>query len=141
MTAFLEALATSPNVSAACKAAGVGRTTAYDAREADPEFAEKWTEALESAVDDLAADAFKRAKAGSDVLTIFLLKSHRPEVYRESTRQEISGPKGGPIEVHRNAPDLSKLTDDELDWYERISLKLAGRDPGDDRSRTGPQTA
>jgi hypothetical protein len=29
---------------------------------------------------------------------IFLLKAHRPEKYRETTRQEISGPGGGPVQ-------------------------------------------
>lgn len=35
----------------------------------------------------------------SDLLTIFLLKAHRPDKYRETTRQELSGPAGGPIPV------------------------------------------
>ena len=38
-TVFLDALAETCNVSRACKAAGVGRMTVYEWREADPEFA------------------------------------------------------------------------------------------------------
>ena len=139
---FLEALAASPNVSAACRNTGIGRKTAYDARDSDPEFAEKWDEALESAVDDLAAEAFTRAKAGSDVLTIFLLKSHRPEVYRESTKQEIVGANGGPLQVQPTTPDLSKLTDAQLKTLDRMSRAMADDakprvDPGKHRRGRG----
>lgn len=96
---FLEELAKSPNVASAARIAGKDRSGAYKARADDPEFAAKWDEAIESAIDGLAAEAFRRAHAESDTLTIFLLKSHRPEIYRESTRQEISGPNGGPIQT------------------------------------------
>jgi hypothetical protein len=40
--AFLPALAKTLSVTIACKAAGINRRTAYDHREADPEFVEKF---------------------------------------------------------------------------------------------------
>ena len=49
----------------------------------------------------------------SDTLLIFLLKSHRPGVYRETLRQEHSGPGGGPIPIvemeaiRKKRPDAS----------------------------------
>lgn len=140
---FLKALEISPNVSVACKAAGISRALSYQARSKDAEFAERWDAVIEASVDDLASEAFRRAKDGSDLLTIFLLKSHRPEVYRESVKQEISGPNGGPIEMRESPPDLSKLTNAELAALNRISRRLDREvEPGDgarnDRRRRGP---
>src|SRR3990170_2300313 len=45
------------------------------------------------------AEAWQRARASSDLLLIFLLKAHRPDIYRETTRHWVSGPGGQPIEV------------------------------------------
>lgn len=61
---FLAALEATGSVSAALSAAGVGRSTAYDARAADPAFAAAWAEALERAGDLLEAEARRRAVAG-----------------------------------------------------------------------------
>jgi hypothetical protein len=44
---FLEALAAAPNVAAACRAAGISRKAAYDARNRDTVFAAAWDEALQ----------------------------------------------------------------------------------------------
>jgi len=42
-----------------------------------------WDDAVDAAVDALAAEARTRAFDGSDVLLMFLLKAHRPQVYRD----------------------------------------------------------
>lgn len=81
---FIARLTESPNVTAACAAAGIGRTAAYEHREKDAEFAQRWEEAIEAAVDVLEDVARERALTISDTLLIFLLKSHRPDVYREN---------------------------------------------------------
>ena len=81
---FLEILASSCNVALACAGAHIGRTTAYRHRQAFPDFAEAWDDAIDEGVDRLAEEARKRALAGSDVLLMFLLKAHRPEMYREN---------------------------------------------------------
>lgn len=96
--AFLAALRNSGNVRASCQAAKISREAAYSARANAPEFAAEWDSALEDAIDVLEATARQRAQASSDTLLIFLLKAHRPEKYRETTRQEISGPGGGPVQ-------------------------------------------
>lgn len=87
---FLSALVLQPNVSLASDAAGIDRTTAYAWRHKSPEFARAWDDALARSVDKLEASAFRRAEE-SDTLTIFLLKSHRPEVYRETSKVELTG--------------------------------------------------
>ena len=80
---FLEAFRASANVRLACQAAGIDRKTAYRERDKDAAFAEAWDSAKEDAVDTLEAVVFQRARQASDTLAIFLLKAHRPHVYRE----------------------------------------------------------
>lgn len=108
--------ATTGNVSAAAQKAGIGRMTAYDARNTDgkegaalleaQEFAAAWDSAREVAADALELEARRRAKEGwpepvfyqgkqvgrvrkySDTLLIFLLKATRPEKFRETVRHE-----------------------------------------------------
>ncbi len=106
---FLETLATSANVSEACREASISRHTAYDRRKADPAFARAWDEALESATDALEREARRRAVEGtlepvfyrgeecgqvrkySDRLLEILLKAHRPAKYRENHHVEHDG--------------------------------------------------
>lgn len=113
--AFLHALSQLGNVTAAAEAVGLGRRTVYVWREADPDFAARWAEATEEAVERMEQEAWRRATQGvdrpvyqggkqvgmvkeySDNLLIFLLKGSKPEKYRERT--EISGPGGGPVTV------------------------------------------
>lgn len=89
---FLAALAESPNVSRAARAADVDRSHAYECRESDPAFARAWDDAIRSSVDDVEEAAFARARMESDTLAIFLLKCHRPEVYNRPQQVQLSGP-------------------------------------------------
>jgi len=52
-------------------------------------FAEKWEDALAASVDELETKAFQIALAGDASLITFLLRCHRPEVYRETSRHEV----------------------------------------------------
>jgi hypothetical protein len=99
---FLEVLATGASVYKAALAAGIGRRTAYEWREADPEFKARWDEAVDCGVDLMEDEAHRRAVHGvtkpvyyqgevcgdvqeySDTLMIFQLKARRPEKYREN---------------------------------------------------------
>lgn len=65
---FLETLAESCNVSAAARAAGMDRSSAYDLKDRDPEFRRGWRAALEQAYADLEWDLLKIAREG-DVRT------------------------------------------------------------------------
>jgi hypothetical protein len=122
---FLAELAKSPNVSAAARAAGIGRKAAYAYRNADPDFASDWDDALEQSTDSLVGEAYRRAHEGterpvyykgaecgtvreySDSLAVFLLKAHRREVYGDTSKvqAEHTGPGGGPINVTIYVPD------------------------------------
>lgn len=100
MPAFLEAFRNTCNVRAACQVAGIGRHTAYDAKNAHPEFAALWDEAEQEAVDVLEAKARQMAMAEDTTMMIFLLKAHRPLKYRETVRQEHVGEGGGPVQIN-----------------------------------------
>ena len=103
-TTFLETLAETVNVSAACRKAGIRRRTAYNWRNTDPRFAREWDDALEDGIDAMEAELHRRAFEGvekpvwhkgeqvgtvrhySDGLAMFLLKAHRPARYRDTYR-------------------------------------------------------
>ncbi len=85
---FLKVLRKTPHVSRACKAARVSRSMAYDHRKSNPGFAEQWRDAIEGSVDELEATAFRLATEGDSSLISFLLRCHRPEIYRD--RQEVA---------------------------------------------------
>ena len=104
--AFLAAYAKTGNVTAAARQAKCHRASHYDWL-ADPDYADAFQQAQEQAVEDLESEARKRAKHGSDLLLMFLLKSLRPAVYRDNFKGEVSISK--PTRV-----DLSKLTDEQL---------------------------
>lgn len=102
---FLDALAVVPNIAAAAAAAGINRTTAYVARDHNPEFKRRWDEALGEGCDNLELEAYRRAVDGvervrlhtyegeivarvtereySDTLLLALLRRHRPEAWVE----------------------------------------------------------
>jgi hypothetical protein len=127
---FIASLRRLGNVSRACKAAGVGRMTAYDHRDSDPPFAAQWRDALEESADWLEREAWRRAVKGverpvyqqcrkvgtvreySDTLLVQLLKANRPEKFRENIAHQHTGKDGGPIQF--SGFDLSKLSTQEL---------------------------
>lgn len=78
------------NVSEACRAIGIARTTA-NRWERDPEFAAKVREARIYSVSDLENEAHRRAMRGSDRLLMFLLAAKKPEVYTPLSKLEHSG--------------------------------------------------
>lgn len=78
-------------VTAACRAAGIDRTTWYWWRTHDKDFDIAVKEAEEAVADDLEQEAINRAKEGkSDTLLIFLLKGLRPEKYKERRELDVT---------------------------------------------------
>lgn len=114
---FLEYLRERPNVTKAARWAGWTRQNVYILRDNDPEFAKAWDAALEESIELCEGEMHRRAFDGtlkpvyqsgvkvgsireySDTLAIFLMKAHRPEKYRETTRTEITGKDGKAIIV------------------------------------------
>lgn len=142
---FLDALRQTGNVTAACEAAYVDRRTAYREKKSNAEFSRAWDEALEIAIEGMELEARRRAVEGrdepvfgriakdrdgvvghirkySDVLLIFLLKAHKPAIYRETVNLKHSGA------ISHPQTDLTKLTDDDLDQLETLLSKAADPD-------------
>jgi hypothetical protein len=80
---FIAMLSQTFSVSAAAEGAGVNRQYAYAYRHKDPDFAAQWDSALNTAIDRLEKAAYERAVNTSDTLAIFLLKTRRPDLYRD----------------------------------------------------------
>jgi hypothetical protein len=80
---FLEVFGATGNVRLSSTAAGVSRDAPYKRAQADASFARDWLQAREDAVDILEAEARRRALTTSDSLLVFLLKSLRPETFRD----------------------------------------------------------
>ena len=90
------------------------RPTVYEQRGNDPAFAAAWGDALDDAVDILAAAARQRALTESDTLLIYLLKVHGGPEWRKDRQQiEVSGPGGGPI-PHEVAAVFAQMGPAEL---------------------------
>lgn len=148
---FIKALATSPNVTAAARKAKIARQYAYEARDNDPAFKAAWDEALASSLDAAEGELYRRAVKGtiskryydkdgkllnvdreySDTLLIFLLKAHKPEKYRETVRNELTGANGEAIQVN----DIS-LTDQQrlsriAELLNRAGARGAGSTPSE----------
>ena len=88
---FLEAMRNSGNVRASCAAASISRETAYKTRLKNPTFAAAWDAALQDAVDTLEAVAWQRARTGlSDQVLLVLLRAHRPDLYSERLRIQVT---------------------------------------------------
>lgn len=99
------------NVTTACALAGYSRTSVYEWRKADSEFAQRWANAEQTATEHLEAALYERAVFGvtrfepmlykgkvvvtkeiteySDTAAIFLLKARKPEMYRETLKIEV----------------------------------------------------
>lgn len=81
---FLAALAETGSVLDAAARAGASRQSFYRWQEQDAAFREAWERALRQSADVLEDRLRKRAEAGqSDIGAIFLLKSLRPERFRD----------------------------------------------------------
>lgn len=98
---FHKTLATTGNVSEACRCINISRTSAYERRKVDKSFAEIWDDAMEAAGDRLESVAVARAVDGwqepvffkgkptstvhrfDNRLLTFLLRGAKPEKYRE----------------------------------------------------------
>lgn len=105
----------------ACVAANIGRRTWYNWLEDDPAFARSVVDATEDVSDELVGEAVKRAKTGSDTLLMFLLRSYKPEIYRETHKIEVVSPA-----VRENLRQTIAIINEELDakTAERVLERL-----------------
>lgn len=115
----------------ACRAARISRTTIYEWRDADENFAKQWDAALELGISGLEDEAVRRAFHGvlkpvyqkarrcgsireySDTLLVFLLKAHRPKKFRENVK--IDGTLSGGVLV------VGRLDQTADDWAKKYT--------------------
>ena len=88
-TVFLAALEQGYSVTFARKKAGLDRAVLKAWRAGDDGFAEAWDAAVEAGTDLLEDLARERVATGGDSLLMFLLKSRRPEKYRERHDHQV----------------------------------------------------
>ena len=118
---FLEKIAEDGNFSRACRLAGLDRAGVYSVIRKDPEFNDRYQDALEQATDVLEAEARRRALEGteepvffqgaecgkvrkySDSLMALMLKANRPK-YRDSARMEIGNVPGESFKTESESP-------------------------------------
>lgn len=153
--AFLAALAATGNVSDAARQSGVGRRTAYDRRDAEPDFKAAWADALDAACDALELEARRRALQGvtrpvfgsggagvgtvqvgevqeySDTLMIFLLKAHRPERFNPPRDVKHSGDPANPVRHHHDGPLTDRIAHLEDAFLGAAAREEEGALPGD----------
>lgn len=109
--AFLKALSRTGNVSEACRAAKIERSTVYRHRDADKVFAALWVDAQSEAADWLEKEAYRRAVTGwlepvyqrgekvgtvrkySDQLLIRLLEANNPDKFKRRMDMTSDGEK------------------------------------------------
>ena len=141
--AFFAALEKTGVVAWAAKAAGVGRRTVYDHLQADPEFGERWQNALDTAADTLEGELIRRAVEGeqvpvyykgkvvghttrkSDALLVFAIKNLQRrrewEVRKNSPLRRIFGVSGSYGRRRNFAPDVEDAGDAEATVMEGLA--------------------
>ena len=105
---FLKQLAAGGSVTSAARAIGTGRSTVYQWRDDDVNFAKAWDDAIESGTDVMEDEAVRRAVEGvdrpiyyqgavcgyiteySDDLLIRMLKARRKDKYSDRQEQHVS---------------------------------------------------
>ncbi|MFL5312238.1 MAG: hypothetical protein ACJ79H_17535 [Myxococcales bacterium] len=133
--AFLLFLARQPNVSAACRVAGISRETAYHERREDPLFADAWLEARAVGIELLEQIAHQRATVGHDIKIV--------------RRRVKTGPDGKVIEEDVTTEERVEVSDQLLvtllkaykpEMYrERYDVRHSPGDEPDVPPPTGPR--
>jgi hypothetical protein len=130
---FVAKLEETGSLSEASDAVGLSRNAAYDHRLRDPEFDAACRQALERATDRLERKVRHRAENGSkrgvwyrgekvgeerehhDTLSMFMLKAHRPDVYRPDVAAQLA--------IGLSVETTAKLSDAELELVVGRQLK------------------
>lgn len=127
---FLKMLRNGFTIRAACDLVKKSRSAMYRWKREDPQFSEQWDEAEEDGTDLLEEEAIRRGRDGvpkdvyyqgdvvgvetmySDRMLEVMLRARRPEKFN-TTRTELTGARGGPVQTHELSKDemVKKLTE------------------------------
>lgn len=105
--AFLAALRRMPIVQHACNAVGIERCTAYRARQADKDFAQRWEEAMEAGIDLAEAEAFRRGVFGFEEPVVYQGRITPVYVVQRDAQGEVV------LDELTNTPKYVPLKDDQ----------------------------
>jgi hypothetical protein len=113
---FIESLLKDSNVSLACEVAGIGRTTAYNWRNEDKEFATDWDDAIERARDIARQSIYARGIIGWDEPVVSMGQAvYEYEPILDEQNEPILDSKGKPVTrktrlmVHKWSDSLAAL--------------------------------
>lgn len=114
------------NISTIAKSAGVPRRTLYKWFENDPEFLEAWENiwriTLGRHIPGIVSAQIKKAQKGDARAARLILEL--VGAVKKIHKHEHSGPGGKPIQ-HDHRADLTKLSDKELEDFQRLSNKAS----------------
>ena len=116
---------------------GIGETTWYawiergekEKRGLFREFRESIKRAESTAEIGAVAGVLTAGRDGNWQALAWFLERKYPSRYGRRIVQEISGPGGGPLEFEEKSPDLSILSDEELEDYAALCAKVRGDTP------------
>lgn len=119
---FLSAFSECGNISEAARISKCNRTLHYEWLE-DPEYVKQFQDAKEQAIEQLELVARTRATLSSDLLLIFLLKSLRPETYKDRREIENKGLPPVNVKIFQQYIQLKEQAKKELDSDSSNRLK------------------
>lgn len=109
---FCTILRETGNVRRSCETLNINRRMAFRHKQNYSEFSDMWDDAMADACDTLELIARDRAIESSDRLLMFLLASHRPELYNDSYKVKFVWTING-VEVELTE-EVDKLLHDKL---------------------------
>ena len=125
---FLETLGNTANVRKSAAAAGISSRTAYRRRARDPDFAERWDDAIADALAQLEARVFNAAREGDMQSARWLLARRLPAIYGEQVALEHSGGDERSISVTPARevimPDIPEETVESLESLDERSISV-----------------
>ena len=124
-TVFLAALEQGYSVTFARKKAGLDRAALKTWRAEDDGFAEAWDAAVEAGTDLLEDLARERVATGGDSLLMFLLKSRRPEKYRERHDHQVDPGIASGVLIVPASIDLETWVDQAARQTAKATARLA----------------
>lgn len=115
--ALLSALRERPSYASACRKAKISRAAFYEWLADDAKFADRVAQARNQGLDAIEDALVSRGLKNDTTAAIFLLKSHRREIYGDKVAVDHGG------KIRHEIVDLSIYTDDELELLERLAEK------------------
>jgi len=108
---------------------GISRNTFSAIMDREPDVYERYKKGKAKAIGTIASSLIQKARDGDTACMIFFLKTQAN--WRETSRTEITGSDGGPIQQQHGgkvAINLKNLTDEELDALEATLSKAVEGD-------------